>query len=151
MGKLPKLSWVILRRLASALLFLASGLYSLSFLAMASVNMTYRTIPDDIHWIGTITYMAPMLLFPFVIVSLIPRRFATVGLWVVTLIIIANHLFLTADIRLKLAYATESRSLLGLFMETLPLIALPVATQFAVELRKLNAREEERESFDTEV
>ena len=133
-----KTSLVVLRRLSSALLFLASGVYSFFILAVAQLNMSYRGVPDEIGWIGTVSYVAPMLLFPFVVVSLIPRRFATVGLWVISLITLALPLSLSTDIRLKLGYASESRSLFRLSMEALPLLAIPLATQLAVELRKRN-------------
>jgi hypothetical protein len=135
-GESHKTRLVVLRKLSSALLFLASGLYSFFILAVAQLNMSYRTVPDDIRWIGTVSYVAPMLLFPFVVVSLIPRRFATVGLWVISLFTAALPLFLSTDIRLKLGYAGDSRGLFRVFMDAFPLLAIPLATQLAVELRK---------------
>jgi hypothetical protein len=131
-----KNSVVIIRKVLSVLLFLAAGLYSFFVLAVAQMNMSYRTVPNGLHWIAIISYVAPMLLFPFVMVALIPRRFATVGLWVISAITITLPLFLSTDIRLKLGYPSESRSLFRLFMNAFPLLAIPLATQLAVELRK---------------
>lgn len=124
--------------LFSTLLFLAAGVYSFFILAVAQLNMSYRPVSNDLRWIGTVSYVAPMLLFPFVIVALIPRRFATVGLWVISLLTISLPLFLSTDVRLKLGYANESRSIFRLFMNAFPLLAIPLATQLAVELRKRN-------------
>jgi hypothetical protein len=111
------------------------GLYSLWILLISSMAYSYGYRPEDHSLLMWIRYVQAPLIFPCFLFALIPRRWVTIPLWIVSISTSGLPYLLNAQQKAWLGYWTTPFDLRK--VEEISLIILiPVATQFAVLLLK---------------
>lgn len=123
------------RRAVAWILLVAIGFYCLCISLLGRVAFAYGYRPEAHNTIMFIRYLQPVLVLPFFLVALVPRRWATLPLWVLC-VSISSLPFLIRDAQL--------RSLLGYWnvpfgvravKELAIVMVIPVVVQIAIWLK----------------
>ena len=123
------------RRAIAWVLLVIVGIYGLVISLLGRVAFAYGYRPEAHNTIMFIRYLQPVLVLPFFLMALVPRRWATLPLWVLC-VSIASFPFLIRDANL--------RALLGYWnfpygaravKELAMVMVIPVVVQMAVWLR----------------
>jgi hypothetical protein len=118
------------------------GLYCLGISALGRLAFAYGYRPEAHSLILFIRYLQPMLVFPFFLVSLIPRKWSTFPLWVVCLSVCSFPFAVRdAELRTLLGYWNSPFGLRAA-KEIAMIMVIPVIVQMAVWIRaRHNARQ----------
>jgi hypothetical protein len=125
------------------------GLYSLAISALGNVAFGYGYRPEAHNVMLFIRYFQPVLVFPFFLISLFRRKWATIPLWVLALSICSLP-FLISDAKLRalLGYWNKPFGLHAL-KEIAMVMVIPVAAQMAVWLRSRHNALQSRHELTT--
>ena len=123
-------------RLALAwILFVLIGIYCLGVSSLGRVSFAYGYRPAEAHsTLLFFRYLQPILILPFFLLSLIPRKWATIPLWFLSISICSLPFLITDD---------HLRALLGYWRPVVPreikeiamVMIIPIVAQFSVWLR----------------
>jgi hypothetical protein len=123
------------RRLAYMVLIVGIGLYSLGISALGKMAFDYGYRPEAHSLIMLIRYLQPILVFPLFLVSLLPRKWTTLPLWLVCLSIsVLPFMIRDAKEKLFLGYWDTPFGLREV-KEIAIVMLIPVVVQMAVWLK----------------
>jgi hypothetical protein len=125
-----QMSW----RTVSWILFGAIGLYCLGISLLGQITFAYGYRVEAHSTIMLIRYLQPLLVLPFFLLALVPRKWATLPLWILCLSV-ASFPFLIRDANLRalLGYGNVS---VGVRVQELGMvIVIPIVVQLAAWLR----------------
>ena len=123
------------RRAIAWALLVVVGIYGLVISLLGRVAFSYGYRPEAHSTIMFIRYLQPVLVLPCFLVALVPRRSATLPLWVLT-VSIASFPFLIRDANLRavLGYWNVPFGVRAV-KELAMVMVIPVVVQMAVWLR----------------
>ena len=120
---------------AYQLVMVVAGCYAFAISALGSIAFDYGYRPEAHSAILFIGYFQHILVFPFFLIALIPRKWATLPLWAVCLSICCfPYVIHDAQLRTLFGYGNNQfdlRDLKGISM----VMVIPAAVQTAVWLR----------------
>jgi glucan phosphoethanolaminetransferase (alkaline phosphatase superfamily) len=123
------------------------GLWSLWIFLMSFMFYSYAYRPEAHSFLMWIRYTLTPMIFPCFLFALVPRRWATIPLWVVSISTIALPYLLNAQQKAWLGYWTTSFNHRDT-KEIAQIIVIPIATQLAVMLQWRGSRENSSNSSE---
>ncbi len=123
------------RRAIAWVLLVVVGVYGLVISLLGRVAFAYGYRPEAHSTIMFIRYLQPMLVLPCFFVALVPRRWATLPLWVLC-VSIASFPFLIRDANLRAVLGYWNVPFGPRAVKELAMVmVIPVVVQMAVWLR----------------
>ncbi len=139
------------RRLVVWLLFGAVGIYCLFISLLGRVAFAYGYRPETHSLILFVRYLQPILVLPFFLVSLVPRKWATLPLWIVC-VSIASFPYLIRDPNLRALMGYWNAPLgVRVVKEVAMVMVIPAVVQLAVWLRSGSNKQGRRGQLPTQA
>jgi len=139
------------RRSVAWLLFGLAGIYCLLVSLLGRVAFAYGYKPEAHSLILFMRYLQPVLVLPFFLLSLVPRRWTTLPLWIVC-VSIASFPYLIRDQNLRMLMGYWSAPLgLRMIKEVAMVMVIPVVVQIAVWLRTNSGSQNDRQQLRTQA
>lgn len=126
-----------IRKLVSSVLWWGTGAYCLitSILCMAPFAFGYD--PKAHSLLMFIRFVQPMLIFPCFLVALVPKRWASIPIWLVCLSVATFPFFLNAKEKMLLAYSAAPVNWQDV-RQISAIVVIPLLVQFAIWLEMLS-------------
>jgi hypothetical protein len=139
------------RRAIAWILFVSVGVYCLVISLLGRVAFAYGYRPEAHNTIMFIRYLQPVLVLPFFLLAVVPRKWATFPLWVLC-VSIASFPFLIRDAQLKMLLGYWNVPFGVRAVKELAIVmVIPVVVQLAAWLRSGSEKQGPKDQLQSPI